>query len=169
MPQENPAAAVANRDEILAAERTRRSTIRASSLVLVEQMPSLRTLVDAAMDDPSMTPEAFGTRMLAHLGSLASPANGGGGHVQTFGASATIDGTPADFVRGASDGIVLRAGLSIAEPHAAANDFRRMSVADIARACLVRGGHSVPGFGNGSAQGCETRHGKALGGAHTKR
>lgn len=51
-----------------------------------------------------------------------------------------------DFCAAASDALAIRAGVSIAKPHAGAADLRNSSIADIARACLSRAGKSHAHF-----------------------
>jgi ATP-dependent protease ClpP protease subunit len=132
-PMPNPSA---SRDEILAAERNRRSDIRGMSESFARN-PEHSAFIEAALDDPTMTAEAFGHRMLARLAAGREPLGG----------SAVWSGSPShagqDFLAAAADALVVRAGIRIESPHAGHRDFMTMDVADIARACLNRAGRSI--------------------------
>lgn len=52
-----------------------------------------------------------------------------------------------DFRRGAVDGILLRCGIRVQEPHPAARDFRSSSILDIARDCVAQAGMRVSQMG----------------------
>jgi ATP-dependent protease ClpP protease subunit/phage major head subunit gpT-like protein len=106
-------------------------------------MAEIRNLV---MDNIGgrLTEDELGQRVLAHLGSLGQPLNGGGsgGGFEAGGR----DGS--DFMAGSVDALLIRAGIRIADPHPAARDFANTSVVEIARASLTRDGRQNRHFGN---------------------
>ncbi|SEU06790.1 prohead protease/major capsid protein fusion protein [Stigmatella erecta] len=54
-------------------------------------------------------------------------------------------GAHGDFIEAASDALVMRAGITVKKPHAAAGDLHRTSVLEMARTALSRsGGKSAP-------------------------
>lgn len=141
---DSPVSAAA-RSEVLAAERDRRSRIRAASREFLDHA-GVRDLTDRALDDTSMTAEQFGLQVLAAIGRHASPVNGGG-------TSADYGNTSggADFVNGAADALLIRAGVRLNAPHAAARDFRHVPVVELARASLSRAGRPLR-LGNDSPE-----------------
>jgi hypothetical protein len=52
----------------------------------------------------------------------------------------TGGGSVEEFRAAATDGLLLRAGIALAKPHAAARDFTSTSIHEIARTCLSRSG-----------------------------
>lgn len=121
--------------DILAAERTRRSDIRAR---FGRYSDPHRALLDECLDDPATTPQAAADRLLSALGRDIVPA-GPGAH----------DRRPVpegDFMAAAVDALVMRAGLRIEQPHPAARDFANVGVMDLARMCLSQRGTSRVGF-----------------------
>src|SRR5690606_29431099 len=103
---------------VLAAERERRRQIR-------ERFGSFageyRDLLDQCLDDPSTTPDVAASRLLDQLGQRHQPL-------------ATPTGTSEvdDFVAAASDALLMRAGIRVERPHAAARDVATMSLTDVA-------------------------------------
>jgi len=126
----------ASRDEILAAERGRRSDIRAMAGDAIRN-PEYAEVINAALDDPAVTPEVFGKRLLARMAEGREPLNGGG-RVSSMGG-----GLGGDFVNAAADALAMRSGIRVANPHAGSRDFMTMDVGEIARACLTRAGRNA--------------------------
>jgi phage major head subunit gpT-like protein len=91
-----------------------------------------------------MTVAEFQKKTIEHLASIDRAA---GGLLNRFSQSsaAPAAGESRDFVAAASDALLLRAGMQIATPHAAARDFRGMSVLEMARACVHRSGRMMGG------------------------
>lgn len=139
----NDTANAAIREEVMAAERGRRDRIKASCADLID-MPGVRDLRDVALDDPTVTPEAFGMRVLAALGRQATPSGGAGCSPEWMGGAGS-GSNASDFVAAASDALLQRAGMKVAKPHPAARDVRGMSVVDMARACVSRSGRTILG------------------------
>jgi ATP-dependent protease ClpP protease subunit len=140
-----PVAPTAGTPEAVAAELARSQAIRASARNWTDRNDvgaRVRAEVDRALDDPTCTPEAFGQRVLAILGSAAEPLNGGGCGMDYVGGGASPAGSGGDFVRAASDAIAIRSGVEIERPAHGARDLQSMSLTEIARACLSRSGKS---------------------------
>jgi hypothetical protein len=139
MPVENPQAAApqpaeptVNAQEILAAEKARRTSIRAQFQPFTARA-GVPALLEQLLDDTGVTPEAAGQRLLAVLAAEpASPV----GHVVTV--------EDEDDKRRASVSAALLARAGVATPEiraaAAASEFRGMRLLDLARASLQRGG-----------------------------
>lgn len=124
-----------NADQALAAETSRRSTIRARFGRFADEH---RALLDACLDDVRCTPDQAGEKLLAKLAEGVEPLHPGH-HVATGGRD--------DFCVAASDALAIRAGCRLIKPHPGARDLASTSVIDIARTCLSRAGRgrsSVP-------------------------
>ena len=68
-----PAPAAASTAEILAADKDRRTAIRAAFASFADR-PGVQALLQQCEDDHAVTADAAGARLLAHLGSTATPA-----------------------------------------------------------------------------------------------
>ena len=86
--------------------------------------------------DPTVSLEHAQARLLAHVGQGASPVQG-----TAYSASQPRAGD--DFNEAAADALLLRSGLSLRKPHAAARDLVGMSIGDIANTVLSRAGKTV--------------------------
>lgn len=64
------------------------------------------------------------------------------GHIRDFDGRASLDNSE-DFRAAAADALVMRSGIQIEKPHAAAADLRGLPALEIARICLSRAGVSV--------------------------
>lgn len=124
-----------SKDQILAAERDRRAEIRAMAGDHLHH-PEYREVVARYLDDPSLTPEAFGKDMLRAMARGREPLSGGG-YVHTGGG---LGSGGADFINAAADALVLRSGVRLDKPHAGARDFMVMDIGEMARVCLSRAG-----------------------------
>ena len=127
--------AAADATAILAADRARRDGIRAQFAPFAAG-PGVRELQQTCEDDHSITPDAAGSRLLAHLGTQATPVAGGVSTVEDEG----------DKRRAAvSASLIVRAGHGSRDQVAAqgANPYRGMSLLELARASLERGGTST--------------------------
>jgi ATP-dependent protease ClpP protease subunit len=148
----SPEALAASRESVLAAERARREAIRMHAHPYRNREDGnflARVDYENALDDPAVTAEAFGLRILSELGRDCQPLAGiprgidyPAAPAPNRGSHARDSGTPIDFVQAASDALAMRAGIRIANPHPASRDLRAMSVVSIARACLSRAGRS---------------------------
>ncbi|MBX5463686.1 MAG: Clp protease ClpP [Steroidobacteraceae bacterium] len=128
-----------NAEEILAAETTRRRAIRA--VFSARCASEHRALLDECLDDPSCTVDKAREKLLAKLGEQYEPL---GAPVVT-----SLPQQTSDFVAAATDALLMRAGIHVEKPHAAARDVRTMSVIDMARACLSQRGKSHAGMAPG--------------------
>lgn len=128
----SPSAAIT--EEALAALTNRNQSIHAS-LRDVMDAPGIRDLYQQALADPRMSVDAVNARALAILGAQASPAAGGAPRIDT-------GGNGGDFIAAVTDAFLIRAGVRVDKPHAAARDFQRMSVLAVAETCISRSGRS---------------------------
>lgn len=116
-----------SREQVLAAETTRRAEIRSRFSPFVGEH---RALMDACLDDVNCTPEQASQKLLAKLGEgVARP-------VAVPTASVTVDGRDK-FVAGVSNAILARGGVEKIE---AGNEFAGAGLQRICRAVLARAG-----------------------------
>jgi ATP-dependent protease ClpP protease subunit len=128
------------RAAILAAERLRTSTIRASALPFMA-LAGVPQLIEQLCSTDGVTPEAAGLQILAHVGKDATPVAGG--------RIVTLE-DEADKQRNASiTAILARAGIKGADGKQikadASNPFRGHTLVDMAKASLQRGGVKFDG------------------------
>jgi ATP-dependent protease ClpP protease subunit len=122
-------------EQVLAAEKARRESIRASFKPFAQQQ-GVQAVMDECLDDPQITAHQANQKILAHLGSKAEPL-AGSGNIQ-------VGATDREkFVQGASKAILARAGV---EKHESSNEFRGMTLMDVARASLEMGGDNRRGM-----------------------
>ncbi|WP_126312349.1 ClpP-like prohead protease/major capsid protein fusion protein [Delftia acidovorans] len=133
-----PAAATApDAASVLAADQTRRQSIR-TAFAAFSDRPGVVALQQTCEDDYGITAEAAGARLLAHLGSQATPVAG----------LATVE-DETDKRRGAAvAALLVRAGYATKDQVAAqaSNPYRGMSLVEMARASLERIGVSARGM-----------------------
>ena len=130
-----PAAALQPVDAaaVLAADKTRRSDIRAKFAAFASR-DGVAALQTACEDDATITPDAAGARLLAHLGAQSTPV---AGHVVTV-----TDETDKRRAA-ASAALMVRAGVADAktrEAVAAGNPFRGTTLLDMAKSSLAAAG-----------------------------
>lgn len=115
----------------LAAEQNRRHSIKAR---FGKFAAAHRDLLDECLDDPTVTADAAGQRLLAKLGETAQPlANP---------IEVTADARDK-FLAGAEKAILVRAGLEKADR---GNEFNGMSLTDLAARAITLKGGSVRGM-----------------------
>lgn len=143
----NNPAATGNPDTAVLAERTRVAEIRRianRSLRGVDGGDALETEAVEA----GTSADDFRTKVLEHLANIDRAT---GGLLNKFSqqspsqTASASGGESRDFIAASSDALLLRSGVRIAEPHAAARDFRGMSVLDMAAACVQRSGRWLSG------------------------
>lgn len=137
-----------------AAERTRRDEIRAAfrPFAARERVAELR---DACLDNLQCSTSQARDLLMDALGADAEPL---GGFLRapdyTTGNETMPHAQILDrndhFMDAAVDAVLLRNGLAVKEPHAAARDLMGASIADLAATCLSRAGKR-PGFGGADA------------------
>ncbi len=128
---------------VLAQERNRRAEIRARVPAIYASRPEIREILDAALDDPAITADQVAARVLATLGQGAEPINrqpASAGAV-TWGENRHHD----QFRAAATDALLLRAGIQVANPHPGARDVRGMSLVQIAGSLLTQQGRGFVG------------------------
>ena len=128
------------------AERTRIAEIRTIATQHLRAIEGAEAMQDTAIAEGESA-DTFRKKVLEHLASIDRAA---GGLLNRFGqqaspASSAAGGESRDFIAATSDALLLRSGVRITAPHAAARDFRGMSVLDMAAACVQRGGRSLNG------------------------
>lgn len=130
----------ASRDQILAADRTRRSEIRASFDRFAHHQ-GVTELRQACEDDAGVTPQAAGARLLAHLGAQAAPIAGGR-------SVETVEDEADKRRQGTVSALLVRAGYGSEQDRAnhGANPWRGMTLSEMARASLNAGQVSARGM-----------------------
>lgn len=134
----NHAPTTPNAEQVLAAERTRRTEIRA----VFDRMLSyegVRDLRDAVLDDMTCTLEQARTKLLDKLGEGSEPL--GGNPLIEPGSNHHV----GEFRAAAVDALLMRHGVPVAKPHPAVNDIRGMSLSDICGTMLAQGGRTMRG------------------------
>jgi ATP-dependent protease ClpP protease subunit len=138
---------------VLAAEQARRTDIRSRFYGFTQGTRTDRDDIVALQrlceDDPAITPDEAGQRLLAYLGRGAEPLG------RPFEASLicyqTGHDARASFVNAATDALVMRSGIRVENPVAGARDLLHMGVTELARACVSRAGRTVDGMGKSAA------------------
>jgi ATP-dependent protease ClpP protease subunit len=136
MAMTTPQAGAQSAEQILAAETGRRAAIRA---LFRPHVDAHRDLLDECLDDPKCSAASASEKLLAKLGEDVTPTAG----LMVFGGSPSRS---TDFVAAATDALVMRAGIRVEKPHAAARDLASMSVLDVARSCLSMAGKTHRGL-----------------------
>jgi len=124
-----------SKDEVLAAEKQRRTNIRAA-FTPFEDKEGVKAIMDSCLDDHEITAEAANTKILAHLGAKSEPLAGSAGII--VGASGS-----QRFRADASKSILVRAGV---EKRESVDAFRGMTLLEIARASLDQIGINARGM-----------------------
>lgn len=125
--------------EVLRVEASRRQSVRASFAPFAAH-PGVAELQRTCEDDASITPDAAGQRLLAHLGGQATPIAGGG---------ITTVQDEADKRRGGVvAALLVRAGHASKEQIAAhsGNPYRGHTLLELARASLEAAGINARGM-----------------------
>lgn len=141
------AAEPGNAEQVVRTERARVAEIRSLAVRHLRGVDGGDALESQAIESGASV-EDFRNKVLEHLASIDRAA---GGLLNRFApspatpAAAAAGGESRDFIAASSDALLLRSGVRIAEPHAAARDFRGMSVVDMAAACVQRAGRSLIG------------------------
>lgn len=113
------------KSEVLAAEQTRRTDVRAAFEPFKDR-DGVQALLDKALDDPNVTAADANQHLLKHLGSTNAPLAGD--------AKIEVGATAGDkYVQAASDAILARSGAGKRDR---TNPFNGASMMDIARAAL---------------------------------
>ena len=123
----------------LVADQGRRSGIR-SAFASFADRPGVGSLMQQCEDDHSVTPEAAGSKLLAHLGSQATPI--AGVHIST------VEDETDKRRDAAVNALMVRAGHATKEQVSAqgSNPYRGMSLIEMARASLEGKGTSTKGM-----------------------
>ncbi len=131
-PAEAPALAAA-RTEVLAQDKARRSGI-ASAFAKFTGRAGVVELQKTCEDDHSITVEAAGIKLLAHLGAGAESVNG-----QNI---VTLEDETDKSRKATTHALLARAGIEKADT---ANPYRGFTLSELARASLQRGGFKTEG------------------------
>src|SRR5690606_21206184 len=139
--QTTPGAAQAAR----AADLERRKAIRTQFAPFVARadLPAgaLQALQQTCEDDPKCTPGAAGLKLLDFVGQHAAATPSARGMMAEVHATG---GEPAGagFMEAAADALLLRAGISVPQPHAGARDVAALGLHGIIRTCAQRAGRT---------------------------
>ncbi len=133
-----PAAIAVDHGAILAADQTRRSSIRAQFQPFAAS-PGVAELMRQCEDEHGVSAQAAGTRLLAHLGGQATPIAGSNVVTTEDEGDKRREAVVASFM--------VRAGHGTKEQIAAhsGNPYRGMSLLEVARASLESKGISAKG------------------------
>jgi len=125
--------------EILAAEQTRRSDIKATFMPF-EEREGMRELMDSCLDDLSISGSRSRDILLCKLGEGAEP-------LATSPYFEAGDGGRNDnFMTAAIDALLIRNGLTVKDPHPAFRDIRGMSLLGMVETLLSQRDRSFSGF-----------------------
>lgn len=133
-----PATAAPDAAAVLAADQTRRQAIRGAFAAFAGR-DGVQDLQRQCEDDHTITADAAGTRLLAHLGRQATPVAG---------SSVSTVEDESDKRRGAAvSALLVRAGYGSKDQVAAqgGNPYRGMSLVEMARASLEAHGINAKG------------------------
>ena len=122
------------RTEALAAERTRKADIRSTFSRHLEH-DGVREILDACIDDDTVTPDLASKRLLAKLGEGKGP----------LGSDPVIEHGETEnekFIEANTQALLARVGAAETDR---ANPYRGMRLAEMARACLTRAGANMSG------------------------
>ena len=109
------------RSAAVLAEGQRRNEIRASFAKFADR-DGVAAVQFACENDPNCTPEAAGLKLLAQLGKDSGPV---AGHYRP---SYSSESRSSEFRAAATDTLLARAGIKVAEPHPGARDPQRHSI-----------------------------------------
>ncbi len=129
-----------NEQDWRAREADRRDGVR-SVFEHFKDRTGMRAVMDACLDDCTVTVDEARTRILDELGRGVEPL---GDPLARIGPGS--ERPSADFQHAAEDALLLRYGVKVEAPHPAAADLRGASVADIAKMCLSRAGSTYRGW-----------------------
>lgn len=115
------------------AEAKRRADIRAIGEPFARHQ-GMPEFLAALENDTTVTAAQAGQRILAQLGRGVEPV-AGGARVYTG-----TDERRAEFMSAATDVLLMRSGIKVAEPHPAARDIQRMGIVAMAESILSMGG-----------------------------
>lgn len=116
-------------------------------------VPGVNDLLVQALANPSIKAEEFSQQLLAKIGQdtvplfAGQPESGIRAAGMDWSGGRISGGNPvgSDFAQAASDALLVRAGIRVAKPHAGARDVMGMSLPEIIRACIGRGGRAWGG------------------------
>ncbi|WP_341674952.1 ClpP-like prohead protease/major capsid protein fusion protein [Niveibacterium sp. SC-1] len=134
-----PEVAAPTAEQVLAADKARREQIRAAGIRFTN-LPGVQDLVRQCEDDTACTVAQANEKLLAHLGSQATPV--AGTHI------VTVDDETDKARRGGVNALLVRAGVADAETIRAnaGSPFRGLKLLDFARASLERAGVNTRGM-----------------------
>lgn len=142
------ATTVAADNEVFAKQNEARiSSIRAAFKPFKDR-EGVQDILDSCIDDHQVSADAASQKLLAHLGTSSAPLSGN---------NAIIVGESdrEKFVRGAVSALLVRSG---AEKPQAGNEFRGMTLLDIARASLEKAGVNPRGMDKRDLVGAAFTH-----------
>jgi ATP-dependent protease ClpP protease subunit len=125
-PSQQPAQPAAqSKEQVLAAEKDRRERVRKVFEPFASR-DGVQAVLDTALDDPQMSVQAAQDKLLKHLGSNAEPLAGD--------PRISVEATQGEkFVEAATNAVLMRTGVV---KHESGNEFRGMTMMDMARASL---------------------------------
>lgn len=124
-------------DPALAADMARRRAIR-SAAGHFARWEGASDVIRSCEDDPRCSVEQANKKLLDFLGSKGTPIMG-----NHYGFDHSADSRSREFQAACADVLLARAGIPVAEPHPAARDVQRLSIAGMAEQILSMHGRSV--------------------------
>lgn len=125
------------KDTVLAAEKSRRENIRAMFSV----HDGYDEILNKCLDDSNIDSAKAGEMLLNELGKHNEPLGGIGVPGIEYGHDSMLD-----FKNAATDALLAREGVTVANPHPGARDLSRMSVVSMAETLLKQRGFSTRGM-----------------------
>lgn len=136
------------RAEFQRQEQERRTAVRNVLAPFADRHPEI---VQRAMDDMSITPDQASAMLLKAMGENLTPLTIALSHGEmtrnSMTSTETHGGYGRDQVRNAMiDGLLIRHGIKVKNPHVAARDFSSMSIHEMSRIMLRDNGRSHNGL-----------------------
>lgn len=113
----------------------------------VAHYPGAAPFLNELLNDPKMTPENAGARILSWMARDVQPVGCNVSQAREY-ADGTylIEDEKREFMAAAADALLVRAGHRIANPHPAARDLKGKSIAFLAERLLSMNGRSTAGL-----------------------
>lgn len=139
-----PNTTVMSREQILAADANRRTSIKDLYARFMDT-PGVKGLLEQCLDDVNCSADLAGPKLLAFLGAGASPVNGG--TTPAMFAQMAADQRPADFKEACMQSLLIRNGVRVPNASPLVRDVERMSVVTMAENILSMQGKRIESMG----------------------
>ncbi|MDN5871455.1 MAG: HK97 family phage prohead protease [Nitrococcus sp.] len=129
-------------------ETSRRAEVR-GLFEAFQNREGVRAVMEACLDDSSITIEQARKMLLDELGRGVEPVTDPMAQIRPLPRMSAGE-TRDDFRQAVVDGMLVRYGVSVPDPHPGAVDMRGAGIMDLARTCLSRSGATSRGWSNES-------------------